>query len=101
MDGLLRFKGKLVVGSGGTLRSQILTYMHASSVEGHSGVIATFQRAAGIFWWPGLRGQVQQYVAACHVCQLSKHENVHSLGLLKPLPVPEQAWSHITMDFIE
>lgn len=37
----------------------------------------------------------------CLVCQLSKHENVHSPSLLQPLHVPNQAWSHIFMDFIE
>lgn len=75
--------------------------MHDSSVGEHSGVTATFQRVAGVFWWAGLREQVLQYVTACHICQLSKHKNVHSPGLLQPFPIPEQAWSHISMDFIE
>lgn len=90
-----------MVGCGGDLRTQIVTYMHNSSVGGYSGITVTFQRVVNVFWWPGLWEQIQQHVYACHVCQLSKHENVHSPGLLQPLSVPEQAWSHITMDFIE
>nr|XP_027071740.1 uncharacterized protein LOC113696535 [Coffea arabica] len=31
----------------------------------------------------------------------SKHENVPYPGLLQPIPVPQQAWSHVSMDFIE
>lgn len=30
-----------------------------------------------------------------------EHENIHNLGLLQPVPVPEQAWLHLAMDFIE
>lgn len=69
-DGLLRFKGKLFVGSDGTLRSQILRYMHDSSIGDHSRIIATYQRLTSVFWWPGVRQQVQDYVNACHTCQI-------------------------------
>lgn len=44
--------------------------------------------------------QVHQHVRECQVFQISKHENVHNPGVVQPLPVPEQAWSHIFMDFI-
>lgn len=36
------------------------------------------------------------------MCQRSKHEeDVSYPELLQPIPVPQQAWSHISMDFIE
>lgn len=35
------------------------------------------------------------------ICQVRKHENVHNPSLLQSLPVPQQAWTHVTMDFIE
>lgn len=44
---------------------------------------------------------MQQHVLKCHACQVSKHENVISPGLLLSLPISQQAWIHITMDFIE
>lgn len=40
-------------------------------------------------------------ISECHQCQISKHETCRSPGLLHPLPIPSQAWQHITMDFIE
>lgn len=40
-------------------------------------------------------------MSECPICQVSKSENVHSPGLLDPLEIPDLAWSHISMDFIE
>ncbi|KAL0352336.1 UNVERIFIED_CONTAM: Transposon Ty3-G Gag-Pol polyprotein [Sesamum calycinum] len=43
----------------------------------------------------------ENWVKKCEVCQRSKHENNLYPGLPQPLPIPEQAWSCISMDFIE
>jgi hypothetical protein len=48
-----------------------------------------------------MKHQVQQYVKNYPVCQKNKSENVPYPGLLAPLPVPERAWTHISMDFVE
>ena len=37
----------------------------------------------------------------CEVCQRSKYENLYTVGLLHPLPIPCQALEEISMDFIE
>jgi hypothetical protein len=39
---------------------------------------------------------VQQY----DICQLSKGEHILTPRLLEPLPIPEEAWIIITMDFM-
>jgi hypothetical protein len=44
---------------------------------------------------------VETFVAECPVCQRSKFKNCPYPGLLTPLPIPEIAWSFISMDFIE
>ena len=44
---------------------------------------------------------VDSYVKQCSVCQLSKHNNSHPLGLLQPLPIPKGVWQDLSMDFIE
>lgn len=38
---------------------------------------------------------------ACEVCKRCKSETVAYPGLLQPLPIPDQAWESISMDFIE
>lgn len=40
-------------------------------------------------------------VKQCLVCHKNKSENIPYLGLLQPMPLPEMAWTHISMDFIE
>ena len=44
---------------------------------------------------------IQQYVAECNKFHRTKSENVLTLGLLKPLHIPNQKWEEISMDFID
>lgn len=44
---------------------------------------------------------IKQEVLECDTFQRCKNEHVAYLGLLQPLPEPQYAWSHISMDFIE
>ena len=41
-----------------------------------------------------------QHVRECSIYQQNKIENTHPAGLLQPLPIPEQKWESISMDFI-
>ena len=44
---------------------------------------------------------IKEYVKACPICKKNKVEHTPYPGLLAPLPVPEMAWTHISMDFVE
>jgi hypothetical protein len=44
---------------------------------------------------------VTAFVQECAICQQAKVEHTKLLGLLQPLPVPENAWSIISLDFIK
>lgn len=100
-SGIIRFKGKLFVGKVPELRHKLLTALHSSPVGGHSGVRATYHRVKGIFYWPGLKADVESFIASCPTCQRAKSEHCLQPGLLEPLPVADMAWEHISMDFIE
>lgn len=47
-----------------------------------------------------MRNDVNEYVAACTVCEQNKSKNVPSAVLLQPLPVPQRPWSNISLDFV-
>lgn len=99
--GILRNKGVIAVGNNTSLSDKLLTTLHSSPVGGHSGMRATYLRVKQMFFWPGLKSDVEKFVAQCPICQRSKHENCPSPGLLDPLPIPDMAWTHISMDFVE
>lgn len=44
---------------------------------------------------------MENHIRNCPVCQVTKSEHVHIPGLLNPLKVPDMAWTHISMDFVE
>ncbi|XP_070033018.1 uncharacterized protein [Nicotiana tomentosiformis] len=98
---VLRRKGKIYVGATGKLRQQLVSIFHDSSIGGHSRQLGTFKRLALLFYWPGMKRMVVQHVTSCDVCLRNKEENVAYPGLLQPQPIPNQVWSHVSMDFIE
>lgn len=100
-NGILRYKSKIHVGSTGMLRHQLVQNFHNSVFGGHSGERATLNRLKLLFYWPNMQQEVKSFVQACPVCQKNKSENLPYPGLLNPLPIPDQAWTHVSMDFVE
>ena len=52
------------------------------------------------FGWNAMKREIDKYIAKCLVCQQIKIEHQTSAGLLQSLPIPEQKWEYITIDFI-
>jgi hypothetical protein len=100
-DGIIRFKGRVWLGSNKDAHTAVMLALHNSGLGGHSGVLATYQRIKQSFTWPGLKKDVVQYVAACQICQQAKSEHVKLPGRLQPLPIPPSAWHTVSLDFIE
>ncbi|WKA08976.1 hypothetical protein VitviT2T_026656 [Vitis vinifera] len=100
-DGLLLYKGKVVVPADHSLRAKLLYEVHDSKVGGHSGILRTYRRLQQQFYWPKIHKVVQEYVQKCEVCQRIKPKTKAPAGLLQPLPIPTQVWEDITLDFIE
>ena len=47
-----------------------------------------------------MKEDVKKFVIVCSICQQAKSANTLLAGLLQPLPIPNQIWEDITMDFI-
>jgi len=47
-----------------------------------------------------MKHDVTQFVQQCIFCHQAKHETKNHVGLLQPLPIPQQIWQYIAIDFI-
>lgn len=52
------------------------------------------------YYWPYMEGDLEASVRLCYMCQQDKPERRREVGLLQPLPVPNQPWSSVSMDFV-
>jgi len=100
-DGLLRKKGRLVIGPDLALREKLLQWVHDSPFGGHSGRDATLKRLKSLFWWRGMTKAVQAHVRKCVTCQSCKYDTSPNPGLLQPVQLPQEVWQDVSMDFIE
>lgn len=100
-QGVLRYNSRIVVGSETPLRAKLVSALHNSELGGHSGHRATYQRVKMLFNWPGMKQFIVDFIKQCPTCQINKPEHCKYPGLLQPLPVPDFAWCHISMDFVE
>ena len=67
--------------------------------EGHQGIVRTKANLRQKVWWPNMDKQTEQFIRACHPCQLvgrrSKAEPIRSTTL------PEGPWTDIAVDLLE
>ncbi len=52
------------------------------------------------YYWPKLKSEAAEYIEKCMDYQRVKAEHHHSTGLMQPLPILEQKWETISIDFI-
>ena len=97
---VLWYKDRLYLCKNSILKNRVLSELHASPVGGHSGFLKTYHRIKHDFFWEGLKGDVQKFVAECMVCQQNKGETIKSPGILQLLSIPSQRWEEVSMDFI-
>ena len=41
-----------------------------------------------MYWWPGLKRDIAEFIAQCLVCQQVKSEHQQPRGKLQPLSIP-------------
>ncbi|MCI29287.1 retrotransposon protein, partial [Trifolium medium] len=99
-NGIMRYRGRVCVPDVPELKKMILEEGHRSGLSIHPGVTKMYQDLRKLFWWPGMKKQIAEFVYTCLVCQKSKIEHQKPSGLLQPLFVPEWKWDIISMDFV-
>jgi hypothetical protein len=97
-EGYWTYQGRIVVPR--ALQQELIELHHSLPSAGHFGWARTLEQLARQFWWPKMRDDVQAFVASCGSCQCSKAANHKPFGLLTPIPIPDERWHTVTMDFI-
>ena len=80
-------------------RRDLIRWFHDSLFAGHLGVTRTVFRVQNRVYWPGIRGNVQTYIASCTIC------------LARKSPCPRRApmghvevgyrWDRVAMDLLD
>ena len=96
----LYYQDRLVIPDHDELKLKLLRYIHDSPVGGHHGRAKTLELLQRQYYWPLMHETVRRYVASCHICSRMKPSREKYQGLLKPLPIPERRWKHISVDFV-
>lgn len=81
-----------------SLRPQMLQCAHTVSLARDSIHTWMLENIRSYFCWSTIQDDVAMYVAACVACAAHKSHHRHPQGLLLPLPIPHQPWSHVTMN---
>lgn len=90
---------RVVVPNDESLRSRIIHEFHDAPVGGHFGREKTYAAISREFFWPHQYRWVRKWVRTCETCQRVKAAPAVRAPL-RPLPVPKDAWSSISMDFV-
>jgi len=99
-QGLLLWKRRIVVPTGHEIIQTILAEFHSSVIGGHAGFSRTLARIAAQFYWKGMHHDIKLFVQQCLICQQAKMATTLPASLLQPLPIPDQIWEELAMDFI-
>ena len=99
-EGLLYFRGRIYVLPTSDLHWQIVSLCHDTRITGHAGRFKTLELVSQNYWWPNMSRYVSRYVATCDSCLWTKVQHQRPTGELQLLPVPEEQWEVMSMDFI-
>ena len=99
-QGHLLFRSRRWVPESEPLRTGLIQETHDSMIAGHPGREVTAALMMRQFFWPGMLGDIRRFVRNCDSCRKKQAWRDRRHGFLKPLPVPDQIWSEISIDFV-
>ena len=101
MEGDLILKeGKIYIPKDRELRVEIIQLHHNVLAAEHGGQWKTVELVTRNYWWPGVTKDIRRYMEGCNLCQRMKNRTEEMAGKLKLREVPENPWTHLTVDFI-
>ena len=99
-NGLLMKENWLWVADKDQLQYKVIKKIYDQPVVGHPSTERTLEMAWRHYYWLGMKEMIQQFICNCHVYKQAKAAQDTYHSLLQPLPMLEQVWTDITMDFV-
>ena len=97
-DGLYFQEDRLAIPH--SLQKDVIRDCHETPCMGHMGITKTLDMVRRRFWWPTWRQDVTEYVRSCRSCQYNKPLTGKPHGPLQPLPIPQEPWESVSIDFM-
>ena len=83
MDFVLRYQLRLCIHNVDCLRNRILEEAHGCRYSIHPGSTKMYPNLREVFWWGGMKKDIDEYVTNCPNFQQVKVENQKPSGLLQ------------------
>ncbi|GJU68192.1 putative reverse transcriptase domain-containing protein [Tanacetum coccineum] len=99
-DGGIYFFDRIWIPSVGGVRKLIMDEAHTSRYSIHPGADKMYYDLRDLYWWPGMKRDIAEYVSRCLTCSKIKAEHQKPSGLLQQPEIPEWKWEKITMDLV-
>ena len=99
-DGLLYYHSCIYVLDTSDLHCRIVSLCYDTKVAGHPGHFKTLELVSRSYWWLNMSWYVGMYVSHCELCLRTKIQHRVPTGELQPLPILEECWVVISVDFI-
>lgn len=68
-NGVLRFRDRVCIPNFPELKRRILEEGHKTSLSIHPRTTKMYQDQKRMFWWPGMKKDVAEFVYSCLTCQ--------------------------------
>ncbi|GJT29687.1 putative reverse transcriptase domain-containing protein [Tanacetum coccineum] len=82
-DGGIYFLGRIWIPSVGGVRKLIMDEAHTSRYSIQPGADKMYHDLRDLYWWPGMKRDVAEYVSKCLTCSKIKAEHQKPSGLLQ------------------
>ncbi|GJX68973.1 putative reverse transcriptase domain-containing protein [Tanacetum coccineum] len=99
-NGEIYFFDRIWIPSVGGVRKLIMDEAHTSRYSVHPGADKMYYDLRDLYWWPGMKRDIAEYVSRCLTCSKIKAKHQKPSGFLQQPEIPEWKWEKITMDFV-
>ena len=99
-EGRLIYCGRVYIPDYMPLKLRLIQNFHEAPAAGHPSRSKAIKLLARQYYWPKMHKDIDQFLRNCHICQRSRTSRHAPFGILRPMPIPDGAWRHISMDFI-